>query len=283
LKILISGASGFIGKYVVLQLLDKGIEIVVLVRSKKRFLERMGNSHNLIGITISEYEITKDNKLLDSFQNIDCFIDIAWENVRNVNSKTHSEFNFPAHLNLIKKLSRNIKNIFVLGSCYEYGLCKGAINESYPLNPITNYGRAKKNLYHSLLELSYLNNFNLIWGRLFYIYGKDQNISTFYGELINAIANNKNQFNMSSGKQKLDYLRIDKAAEFIAELACKNKNLGAVNICSGNPISLIDFAKNIVKFHSSNIKLNTGFYPNRNYESNNFWGDNTYLNTILKK
>ena len=62
----------------------------------------------------------------------------------------------------------------------------------------------------------------------------------------------------------------------------KQLNLGAVNICSGKAIKVEDLVKNIVSKENKKIKLNLGALPDREHEPKEFWGDNTYLKSILK-
>ena len=99
---------------------------------------------------------------------------------KNTQIKAHQDF-------ISKIVGAGVKNIFVLGSCYEYGLQNGELSEASALMPVTNYGKAKTLLLEYLEDLSTKQKFNFIWGRLFYIYGDAQPKDTFFGQLREAI------------------------------------------------------------------------------------------------
>ena len=278
MKVLLAGASGFIGRHVLRVLLARNIEVIAMTRSDPM------NELDDENFSIWDYQISLNNKLNNNLlSKVDCFIDLAWEEVNNVHSEAHLNFNFPAHLDFINKItSLGIKNILVLGSCYEYGLCEGAVDETTPTLPVTNYGKAKKELYLKLSKSSKLKNFNLVWGRLFYVYGAGQVETSLYSQLMESLRSNQCTFKMSSGKQKLDYLPVEEASRFIVELTLKKLNLGAINICSGEPMTVLDFVKGTISKEKKSIELDLGAYPDREFEPNNFWGDNGYLQSIIE-
>ena len=60
-----------------------------------------------------------------------------------------------------------LKNLFVLGTCQEYGMQSGELSENNEVHPITKYGIAKNNLRIKLENLQKEYSFNLTWARLF--------------------------------------------------------------------------------------------------------------------
>lgn len=55
-----------------------------------------------------------------------------------------------------------------------------------------------------------------------------------------------------------------------------------VNICSGNPISVLEFVKEYTQSKGIHINLNLGVYPYPDYEPMSFWGDTTKLEQVLE-
>lgn len=274
---LISGGNGVIGQALIPLLLEHGITLTSIIRSNVKCVDKNPNLSYLV------QSITLDNSIdANIFSKFDCFIDLAWEDVRKIDSSKHLDFNLKAHKDFISKIVRvGVQNIFVLGSCYEYGFQQGELSESTDLIPITNYGKAKKLLLQYLEELSNSKQCNFIWGRLFYIYGKGQPSDTFYGQLEKAIANNESAFEIQSADKSLDYLELGDAAKSICKLIVNFKNYGAVNICSGIPISLESLAQIISSDLSSKIEIKTMNQKTRKHEPNQFWGDASYLKSIL--
>lgn len=274
MKFLITGGSGFIGRHLIKLILNSGHEVLNLCRSnEKLFLDENYEQ--------KFYEIKLHNDLTIKRNSYDCFIDLAWEKVSDVNHPVHLGFNFPAHLDLIKKIKNfGIKNIFVLGSCYEYALFEGAISEQDISQPKTKYGLAKSCLYNELIELSHSNKINLIWGRLFYVYGSTQPERTLYGQLLRAIQLQAKTFTLSSKTKELDYLHVNDVVKIIYKLCLKNENVGAVNIASGYPINLTKFVKKIFDKNKVDIIINYKKAYSSD-EPQKFWGDTSYLNRIL--
>lgn len=276
-NIILTGESGFIGRNLIKSLVKNNYNIVSIVRNidedyfKSKSIKRI------------EYNISSENILdKDLFGNADLLIHLAWGDVGDVKSESHLEFSQYAHFDFIKKnILNGVKAIFVLGSCFEYGLCSGQISETNKLMPHTSYGKSKVNLFNMLLDLQKEMDFNLIWGRLFYVYGTGQK-NTIYSQLMESIKLNKESFQMSMGTQKLDYLHITDLLDLILMLLKVDSNIGAVNLCSGKPIELWKLVSSWISNSKSNINLERGVIKSRDYEPESFWGDRTYLNAILQ-
>ena len=73
-------------------------------------------------------------------------------------------------------------------------------------------------------------------------------------------------------------LIISQSVFFNASSGCKNE---IVNVGSGRPVSLKDFAINIINSSFSNIQLRLGEYEDRDDEPSAFWADTTKLDSIL--
>ena len=264
MKILITGATGFVGRSLAKELVSRGYETTILVRNvekSKRIKELQETTKILFSLEDEKIEIN-DSKIL---------IHCAWENVKNINDMTHIEKQFLHHYKFIKKMIENgIKKVIVTGTCYEYGLQYGPIQANAITMPNTPYALSKDYLHKSLQLLQKNYEFELIWARLFYIYGKDQNDKSILPQLNAAINKSEQIFNMSLGEQLFDYMDVKDVAKKLANLI--NKKNGSYNICSGKPISLRRLAETIIHEKNSKIKLNLGYYKYRPDDSIAIWG-----------
>jgi nucleoside-diphosphate-sugar epimerase len=279
MRILVSGATGFIGNHVIEELLKYNHKIIATSRNKEK--AKIFTWFNKV-----EYvEYNLDKKETDAaklFKKPDILIHLAWDNLSDYQNPVHIEKIFPENLYFIKTLIESgLKEIVAVGSCFEYGFCEGKINEETKPCPVTNYGKAKLALLNSIMEFKNKYSFNLRWIRLFYIYGKDDTKNSLIKQLDNALKNNDEYFNMSAGDQIRDFLSIEKTAEYIVKIALQNKINGIINCASGNPVAVKDFIKKYLKEQNKSIKLNTGFYPYKDYEPVNFWSDTTKLDKII--
>ena len=178
-------------------------------------------------------------------------------------------------------IENGLNDLTVSGTCLEYGMQEGRLNEDIESMPIVPYATAKDALRKALEELNDQHNFSLKWPRLFYTYGQGQNPNSLLSQLDKALTNHEPVFNMSGGKQVRDYLPVEKAAEFIIKIALQKKLTGVINCCSGKPVTIEQFVRDYLQKKNRNIELNLGFYPYADYEPMSFWGDNHKLKTIL--
>jgi dTDP-6-deoxy-L-talose 4-dehydrogenase (NAD+) len=124
--------------------------------------------------------------------------------------------------------------------------------------------------------------FALTWARLFYVYGEGQPANSLYPQLKSAVQRGDMVFNMSGGEQLRDYLPATEVARLIAELALRNRDIGVINLCSGQPVSVRRLVENWLKENGWNIALNIGYYPYPSHEPMAFWGDRRRLQSIVE-
>ncbi len=279
MKILVTGATGFIGKHVLDELLKYDHQIIIAVRNK--------NSVKHLQDKIKVIEFDLDN--LQSNKNYfsesgkpDLLIHLAWQGLPNYKEKFHLEKNLPSHSAFLKNIvSNGLQNLVVTGTCFEYGMKEGCLSEEMESDPQNPYALAKDKLRKFLEELQKQNSFNLKWVRLFYMYGKGQNPNSLFSQLETALQKGDKVFNMSGGEQLRDYLPVETVAEYIVRIALQNKINGIINCCSGVPVKVKTLVKNYLKENNKTIDLNLGYYPYADYEPMAFGGDDTKLKKIL--
>lgn len=278
MKIAVTGASGFIGRHLLPILIKNGYEVIAVVRNKNKIDELN------INCRVVEYEIDNEND--DAFTKLgkpDVLLHLAWGGLPNYKSSHHINVELPTHYQFIKLMVESgVKHVAVIGTCFEYGMQSGELCEDLETRPNNPYGYAKDALRKQLQFLQNENDFNLIWLRLFYMYGGDQPDNTLYSQLRLAVSRGDVMFNMSGGEQLRDYLHIDEVAQKIAELACMRNDIGIVNVCSGIPISVRRLVEQWMKENEWDIELNFGYYPYPDYEPLAFWGKSDKFNQIIK-
>ncbi len=279
MKVLITGATGFVGQHVINELLKYDHQIIVAVRNKD-LITLLPEAIKIIELDLDNLESNKN--YFSHLGKPDLLIHLAWQGLPNYKEKFHLEKNLPSHSAFLKNILVNgLQNLVVTGTCFEYGMNEGRLSEEMESNPQNPYAIAKDKLRKFLEELQKHNSFNLKWIRLFYMYGKGQNPNSLLSQLEKAIQNGDTVFNMSGGEQLRDYLPIEKVAENIVSIAYQNKTNGIINCCSGVPIKIKTFVESYLKKNNKKIKLNLGYYPYPDYEAMAFWGDDKKLKTVL--
>jgi len=281
MKVLVTGATGFIGNHLIRELLkSKSNQIVATSRS----IDKAKKSDWFSKVEYIEYDFNKgtSENLYDFFGKPDQLIHLAWENLSNYNSLSHIEVILPNHCDFIESMVLGgLKNIVVTGTCFEYGLIEGCLSEDINIKPENPYAVAKDSLRKFIVNLQKKHSFIYKWIRLFYIYGEGQSKTSLMYLLDRAIKNKDKEFNMSGGNQLRDFLSIDNVVKNINLIAGQDTLINqSINCCSGESISVINLVKNYLKERQHQIKLNLGYYPYPSYEPMKFWGDNSKLKIL---
>lgn len=282
MKVLVTGATGFIGNYVINELLKSNdIEIIATSIENKNVLKNEWlDEVKYIQCNLNNYN---ENFFL-LFEKPELLMHLAWEGLPNYKELFHYERNLFTYYKFIKVMIKNgLRSLSVIGTCQEYGMINGSLSENLNVNPNTPYGLAKDTLRRFIKVLNKTYEFDFKWIRLFYVYGKGQNPNSLMCQLERALENNEEIFNMSGGEQLRDYLHVKKVAEYIVKISLQNEINGIINCCSGKPISVRRLVENHLREREKTIKLNLGYFPYSEYEPMAFWGDNTKLLRVLKE
>lgn len=282
MKILVTGATGFIGHHVIKALSDRGHEIIATGRKDASDVPDF-TSHADVKYTPCDLDETNTD-FFKLFGKPEAVIHLAWHGLPNYRELFHFEKNlFSSYLCLKNLIENGMKNVTVIGTCFEYGMKTGALNEDMPSDPNLPYPFAKDTLRKFLTYLCQKHDCRFRWIRLFYMYGEGQDPNSLLSQLDRALANKENTFNMSGGKQVRDYLPVETVAEYIVKISLQDKVLGIINCCSGEPITVKDFVERYLKSKNQKIELNLGYYPYPDYEPMAFWGDNRKLKKALEE
>jgi len=280
-KILVTGATGFVGGYVVEELLRRGYQVIASSSNHAN----ASSKHWFEKVTYIEFDLKRFDEKLDYFkyfQSPDILIHLAWEGLPNYTHTFHLEENLPRHSAFLKNMLENgLKDITVTGTCFEYGMQEGCLSEDMEVHPSNAYAIAKNELRKGIESLSQQLKASFKWVRLFYMYGKGQNPKSLISQLDKALENGEPVFNMSEGEQVRDFLPVEKVAEYIVSVATQQQVAGIINCCSGNPVYVKDFVEQYVSEKKKTIKLNLGYYEYAPYEPMRFWGDNRKLKLII--
>ena len=280
-KVLVTGATGFIGNYVVEELLRKNYAVVATSSNQSHAAPKAWFS-KVKFIPLDLRNIKPGENYFDLFGRPDIMIHLAWENLPNYKESFHRTGNLPRHETFLKGLiTRGLKQLTVTGTCLEYGLQEGCLEESMTCYPEISYAQAKHELRKSIEMTASEKKSHFNWLRLFYIYGRGQNAASLLSQLQIAVERGDEYFNMSGGEQVRDFLPVEMAAQYIVAAAVQTQVQGVINCCSGNPVTVKDFVLKYINDNKMNIKMNLGFYPYTDYEPMRFWGSTTKLSLAL--
>lgn len=272
MKILVTGANGYLGQGIVQHLLDHGHTVVATGRK----LDQVDARAEKIACDLFEIE-----EPFGFFGRPDVLLHLAWRDGFVHYSDVHIN-ELPKHYAFIRKFAGSeVKRIVVMGSMHEIGFYEGSINENTPCNPVTPYGIAKNSLRQLTEMLCRQKNVRFQWLRGYYIVGNSQYGSSVFSKIAAAEAEGKAEFPFTMGQNQFDFLDYDDFCERAARTVGQDEVLGVINICSGYPEKLADRAERFIRENGYRIKLKYGAYPDRPYDSRAVWGDGTKLEKIL--
>lgn len=274
MKILVTGANGYIGSKVVKELCDRNIEVIATDFTNKNIDERA----KYIEANIF---LEKEN-WFEYFEKPDVCLHLAWRDGFIHNSPKHME-DLSNHYKFMTNLIDNgLSQIACMGTMHEVGYHEGAIDENTPCNPLSLYG-VSKNCLRKAIEL-YANSKNckFQWLRAYYIFGDDSYGNSIFCKIRQAVEKGQKLFPFTTGKNKYDFIHVDELAKQISSVVMQNKVLGIINVCFGSPVSLADQIEWYIKYNNLPIKLDYGKYPDRPYDSPCVYGDNKKIKEILK-
>lgn len=281
MKVLVTGATGFVGNYVVEELLKHNHQVIATSLHTKK-AEEFPWFKKVEYFNLDFSQLKTEVNYFQFFNEPEKIIHLAWEGLPNYQSSFHLEENLHRHFNFLKNMVINgAKDITISGTCMEYGFQEGELNEEMISSPRNPYSIAKDSLRKLLEQFQNEFSFQLKWMRLFYTFGHGQNPNSILSQLESALNTGSAEFNLSGGEQKRDYLPVETVAEYIVKAALQVRVTGIINCCSGVPITINQLVENYLAEKNQAIKLNKGFYPYPDYEPMNFWGDKSKLKKII--
>jgi nucleoside-diphosphate-sugar epimerase len=278
-KVLVTGATGFVGRHLVDALLACGCEVRAVARNA-------GTAEGLSWINDVEFiaaDVHADDlDIVALIEGIDALAHLAWPGLPNYQALFHFEHNLMADYRFIKSaVEAGVSQVLVTGTCFEYGLQSGPLTEQTEPQPGNPYGLAKNTLRLFLQTLQREQPFTLQWARLFYLHGVGQNPNSLLAALDRAIDAGDDTFDMSAGEQLRDYLATDTAAGYLAAILQRRDFNGVVNCSSGQPISVRALVEQRLRERGASINLNLGHYPYPTHEPMAFWGVANRLQQLL--
>jgi len=276
-RILLTGASGFVGKHLLKKLISCNYEILAISRNGSREL-------NGVNWLLSDLSNPKQyrNEIIEFSPEI--VIHLAWEDIPDFsfdvsykNLKNSLEF-----FSFISKIG-SIKKIIAAGSCWEYGKDYGSCSESDFCYPKNNFTWAKKSLLDWLQSNQNINTYEYIWLRIFYAYGPGQRNNSIIPTILKSI-DLKTLPDIKTPKNSHDYVFIDDVINAFLKSIQGNVKSGVYNIGSGESTSVLEvfrLAEEIITGSYSNSILTEEEAKTRKCEVN-FWANLSKTEQSLK-
>lgn len=256
--ILLTGATGFVGRQILRALGEHGARVRAVVRQAKT----IASTPALEGVVASP-DIFRESATwwADACRGVDTVIHAAWyaEPGHYLQSPKNSEC-LAGTLTLGQgAIDAGVRRFVGIGTCFEYDLSAGHLAVQTPLRPTTPYAQAKVDAFNALARLLPPHGIAFAWCRLFYLYGEGEDARRLVPYL-RARLQAGEPVELSSGAQVRDFLDVCEAGRLIADAALGARQ-GPINICSGNPITVRALAERIADDYGRRDLLHFGTRP----------------------
>jgi len=244
-RVLLTGATGFIGSHVARRLVQAGNEVIALVRpgaDLRRIADLTGQLRLLEGdlFTPGSWETAIQGDAAP-----DLCLHLAWYAVPGKYLRAPENLDcVTASLRLLRLLdAAGCARVVSAGTCFEYDTDAGYLTENGPLLPRTLYAAAKHGFFQIAEQFQKERGRSFAHARLFYQYGPWEDVRRLVPHVITHLLRGESCA-LTSGEQVRDFLHVEDVASALCALGASDVR-GAVNIGSSQPIMVADIARSL--------------------------------------
>jgi nucleoside-diphosphate-sugar epimerase len=241
--VLVTGASGFIGRHTIPRLVARGFVVHGLTKSNNQLINFPDCHWHQVDLldTIAAAEIIKTVQPSH-------LLHLAWYAVPGKYWSSVENLRWvKASLELVRHFHEaGGERVVVAGSCAEYDWQYGYCSEILtPRQPNTLYGTCKNSLQEILQAYGKVSDMSVAWGRIFMLYGSHEPSTRLVASIILSLLSGETA-HCSHGKQIRDFMYVEDVARAFVKLLDSDV-IGAVNIATGVPIKIKDIAEQIAE------------------------------------
>ena len=293
LRVLVSGASGFIGLPLVEKLSELGCEVLAL--SRKQLKVKSTSKVQWLKADLSLPESYREEVKAFSPEIV---VHLSWQDIPDF-SFNKSMLNLNQSLEFLEFVleTGSCNKILISGSCLEYNKTQGECKEfdTHPLK--SNFTWAKNSIYLWLTMRCTQKKVTLGWFRIFYVYGPGQRLHSLIPTIFTSLKNNEPP-SLRSPKNANDYIFIDDVVDaFCVATTFEEMSSGVYNLGSGVSTTALDicrYAEQIIlgtDIHTQQIEreakndtADTNFWAEINTTKNKLnWSPKTVLKSGIKR
>ena len=230
-RVIVTGASGFVGWHVLGPLTARGFEVHAVAR--RTSVDAPSVSSVTWHATDLLDPVARDT-LLESVMPSH-LLHAAWslEPGKYANSPENLDW-VAASIDLARQFQlRGGRRLVTVGSCFEYEHGRRLVlDEMAPLRPSTVYGAAKQALSIAMDALARATDLSSAWPRLFYLYGPREDRRRLVADIASSLLNGR-EVATSDGRVRRDYMFVADAGDALSALL-ESDVTGPVNVATGS-------------------------------------------------
>lgn len=267
MKILVTGAAGFMGSHLVDSLIDMGHTLYSVDDLSGGYRENVNKKSAFIKLDLRDKE--KTEKIIQKIkpQYIFHLAADATEGRSQFTPLNATQRNYVAYLNLLIPSIRNgLEKIIVTSSMSVYGSQKPPFDETMRRDPDDIYGISKSAMERATEILAEVHKFRYTIIRPHNVYGPRQNLADPYRNVIaifiNCLLNNKNFYIYGDGEQKRAFSYIDDFTPYIIKAGFNKKADGEIfNIGPTEEYTINELSRTVLNEFFADKKIPKKFLP----------------------
>ena len=263
-RVLLTGASGFIGRQAILPLVERGFDVHCIYRTTKP--DTIPDENHVTWHQVNLFNRDDIKNLFDTVSPTD-LLHLAWEVTPGSYLESINNFDWlVSSLHLLNGFAESGgTRALCAGTCFEYDLRYGYCNENLtPTVPSTYYGSCKHHLQSIGEKYADKKCFDFAWGRIFYPYGPYEYPTRLVPSVIHSLLRD-DPAQCTHGNQIRDFLYVaDIADAFVTIL--NSEVTGIINIGSGTPVSIKQLVMQIAQLLGKESDIQFGALSSRENE-----------------
>lgn len=248
-EILVTGSSGFIGNYLVPQLLHQNYKVFgISKRKQKSFKNFISSSMDISNIT--------NSKLQNNFSKIIHMAALSDVDYCNLNPSKCYEINVNGTQKILEIARKKDAEFIFLSSSHVYGNSKKIpLSETESSLPLSHYASSKKmgEILCETYSLTY--GLNIRIARIFSVYGPNSSKSNLVFNIINQVIHNS-QITLGNITPKRDFIFIDDVITGLLDIVnSKKKGYNVYNLGTGKSTSIVDLINLVLNFSNKKMRV----------------------------
>ena len=251
-RVLVTGASGFIGRHCLRPLRDRGYEVHAVGRRARQDVD---------AVTWHETDLLDScavAELLD-FVRPTHLLHFAWyADPRDYRTSIDNLRWVVASIELLRHFyAAGGRRAVFAGTCFEYDPRFGYFSEGLtPELPATLYGVCKNSLRQLVVAYAARAGLSAAWGRIFYLYGPHEAAPRLVPSVILSLMRGETA-RCTHGRQLRDFLAVQDVAEAFVAILESNVE-GAINVGSGEPVTIRSIVTRIASILHAEGRIDFG-------------------------
>ena len=272
-RVIVTGATSFIGKASIKELLKAGCQVLAVVRPDSPGRAELENREGVqvvlcrleeIGkLEIGKTGLGKPEPEQPGNGQADAWLHLGWEGAGSANRRNPQlqAKNIGYALEAVKTAAGlGCRRFLFSGSQAEYGICQGAMREDQECRPVSEYGKDKLKVCCRASELARDLGMEYIHTRIFSVYGPGDHPWSLISTCVDTFLKG-GHMELGACTQQWNFLYIEEAAEILVKLLLGKAPSGVYNVAGEDTRPLREYIEELYRLCGSRGTYEFGKRP----------------------